>query len=303
MMTSFPICDYGCEQDAKFQMPSGKWCCERFYTKCPAIKKKTASVGEKNGMFGKYHKIESKEKIQNRINSFIPFNNKKNILCQFGCDQEAKYILYSKKYCCSNYHSKCQNQKNLNRKGNKTTIQECQEKHPKFFKEEKIREINGNIEVQCKFCNTWFSPKYEQIRSRMGYIEKKIGQRNSYLFCSADCKFKSLDYHKCKRKDPVKIENFKTYSEEVWRLTRITVNKHRKTIKDLQLRGRKFKKHLDHKVSIYDGFINNIDPKIVSNINNLEIIDEYANCKKHIGSSLSIQNLICLINVQENSDD
>lgn len=35
-------CEYGCGNDAKYQMTSGKWCCEKFYTQCPANKKKNS---------------------------------------------------------------------------------------------------------------------------------------------------------------------------------------------------------------------------------------------------------------------
>ena len=36
------LCDYGCHQEAKFEMTSGKWCCEDYFTKCPANIKKNS---------------------------------------------------------------------------------------------------------------------------------------------------------------------------------------------------------------------------------------------------------------------
>lgn len=41
------LCDYGCGQKAKFEMSSGKWCCEDHYNKCPEIKKRN-SIGLKS---------------------------------------------------------------------------------------------------------------------------------------------------------------------------------------------------------------------------------------------------------------
>jgi len=35
-------CEYGCGQPARYQMSSGKWCCETSYNKCPAIRAKNA---------------------------------------------------------------------------------------------------------------------------------------------------------------------------------------------------------------------------------------------------------------------
>ena len=36
-------CEYGCGNEAKFQMKNGKWCCENFYTKCPENKRKNSN--------------------------------------------------------------------------------------------------------------------------------------------------------------------------------------------------------------------------------------------------------------------
>lgn len=32
------LCDYGCGQDAKYQLGNGKWCCKPSYNKCPRMK-------------------------------------------------------------------------------------------------------------------------------------------------------------------------------------------------------------------------------------------------------------------------
>ncbi len=36
------LCDYGCKKEAKFQLPSGKWCCSSSYNKCSKIRKKNS---------------------------------------------------------------------------------------------------------------------------------------------------------------------------------------------------------------------------------------------------------------------
>jgi hypothetical protein len=36
------ICQYGCGRKAKFEQSNGNWCCESFYTKCPANRKKNS---------------------------------------------------------------------------------------------------------------------------------------------------------------------------------------------------------------------------------------------------------------------
>ena len=34
------LCDYGCGNEAKYQLKNGKWCCSKHYNSCPAIKEK-----------------------------------------------------------------------------------------------------------------------------------------------------------------------------------------------------------------------------------------------------------------------
>jgi hypothetical protein len=58
------ICNYGCEQEAKYQFKNGKWCCSESWNQCPSVKKKQhtkewkenlskANTGSGNPMFGK----------------------------------------------------------------------------------------------------------------------------------------------------------------------------------------------------------------------------------------------------------
>jgi hypothetical protein len=79
------LCEHGCGQEAIHQFKNGRWCCNLHQNKCPALrnkmklqphrkekrseeanlkhsitmKKNKLSCGEKNGMFGKYGKLNS----------------------------------------------------------------------------------------------------------------------------------------------------------------------------------------------------------------------------------------------------
>ena len=37
------ICDYGCGQEATFQLKCGKWCCSQFVAKCPEMRRKNSA--------------------------------------------------------------------------------------------------------------------------------------------------------------------------------------------------------------------------------------------------------------------
>jgi hypothetical protein len=56
-------------------------------------------------------------------------------------------------------------------------------------------------------------------------------------------------------------------------------------------RGKK-KYNLDHKYSVYDGFINGIQPEIISSVNNLQILPEHENISKHKNSCITLQELL-----------
>ena len=52
------LCDYGCGQEAHFQLKNGKWCCSRHPSSCPQIKEKCREglkrcyiTGKRNGLF------------------------------------------------------------------------------------------------------------------------------------------------------------------------------------------------------------------------------------------------------------
>jgi len=50
--------------------------------------------------------------------------------------------------------------------------------------------------------------------------------------------------------------------------------------------------HIDHIYSISDGFINNIEPKIIASIHNLRVISKNQNLKKGKNSEQSLSDLL-----------
>lgn len=59
--------DYGCGQEAKYQLKNGKWCCFKSQNSCPMIRKKLAIAQSKvtvpRGMSGKRHTEEARKAI------------------------------------------------------------------------------------------------------------------------------------------------------------------------------------------------------------------------------------------------
>jgi len=90
------ICSYGCEREGLYLLKNGKWCCEKFYQKCPnQIKKsKKRNSGENSPMFGKKHSDKTKRKIGNKSKGKIisKLTKKKMSIAHIGMKKQQIYI-------------------------------------------------------------------------------------------------------------------------------------------------------------------------------------------------------------------
>jgi len=271
------LCEYGCKNEANFPPEKGlrtKYCCSKLPSSCPAIRFKNSFV----------HRPENlSQKIENNT-----------ILCDYGCGKIARFKLIRGKYCCSKTPSSCENMKKINFMVHRTTIETLMKKHPYFCEVEKPRENieTGKIEVRCKHCNQWFEPGREQLRARICHLENEDGNGCCFLFCSKECKISSNFYHANKRIDPNLLQKYKAYVKKVYTETDRSIKLHGHKIENLFLRGRKFGYQLDHMYSIYNGFNDNTDPKIVGHWKNLRIITGSENIRKFNKSSLTLNELL-----------
>jgi hypothetical protein len=99
-------------------------------------------------------------------------------------------------------------------------------------------------------------------------------------------------YENNKFENAVKYKNgWDRYKFLVWYYTEKSYKKYYNQINPSNLkRGKNY--HLDHKYSIYEGFLNNISPKIIGGYNNLEILKSCENLKKNKKSSIRLNELL-----------
>lgn len=71
-------------------------------------------------------------------------------------------------------------------------------------------------------------------------------------------------------------------------------------LKDLEKRSHQF--HIDHKYSIKQGFLDNIEAKIIGSIVNLEILPNYKNSKKRAKCSITKEELLTLYKELQDED-
>jgi len=172
------------------------------------------------------------------------------------------------------------------------TLERIIKEYSFLFDYEDIRENKyGNLEFRCKNCREWFSPTGSQISERIRAIKQNIKLIHQYLYCSEDCK-KNCKYYN-RHSDPDEYEKLKKYRMLVTSETDRSLRHYKNKIKNIHLRGDDY--HLDHKFSVYEGFMNNIDPHIIGHWRNLEIVTRKINRKKSYACSITLNELKRLI--------
>lgn len=93
----------------------------------------------------------------------------------------------------------------------------------------------------------------------------------------------------------------KEYYRLAWRVTNRTWRKYKTDIDPKGIRGKQW--HLDHKVSVKHGYINNISPLIIGDFVNLELIPTSKNTAKSYRCSISTNDLIKSYNDRYNQTE
>ena len=280
-MNQKKLCDYGCGKEANHYFSTvNKWCCSKTYNTCPNKRKEQSKT---------MNQPEVKEKHKKAIKEAMnqPEIKKKN--------RKAMKEVHNRPEV-----------KEKHRKAMKLSIEQIQERYPIFSKEEEMRYNpdkpgEKEIQVHCKYseCKNskenggWFTLTFQQYQSRKDALEKDDGNDGRYLYCSEECKQECCLYYF--RSDPLRLNEFEKYYKTVGGKTNLTFKKFYNEIENAGSRGKKYGYELDHKFSIYDGFINNVDPEIIAHYKNLECISELENQKKNKTSSITLEELMKMI--------
>lgn len=127
------LCDYGCGQEAAYQLKNGKWCCSKSNNSCPSTRKKNseAHIGDKNII---RRRPELKKKISESLIG-------RSIIDLHG-EEKAKEI---KNKIRKNYRlsSEGKNKKSIYMKNNNPMyFSYIKEKHRKIMREKMLGENN-----------------------------------------------------------------------------------------------------------------------------------------------------------------
>lgn len=115
-------------------------------------------------------------------------------------------------------------------------------------------------------------------------------------------KLASQTYESMQKKKATRIKNgfqipdnqksdWNLYRQKVNVVTRKSWREYKSFIENNHLERGRTKYHLDHIYSVYDGWLNNIDPQIIGHHCNLRLIYYKENCSKRVKSDITLEQL------------
>jgi len=286
------FCEYGCGQEAKYRLRNGKWCCSRSWNSCPTSRKKN-SFGNKGKVISEEMKVKLSLANTGKKRSKVTRN-------RISMTHKGRKLTDELRKKLSKIHKeRCKDEEIRKSLSHKRTIEWLQRDHPKFCTEEEMRynpQKHEEVQVRCKNSrcinskekNGWFTPTDRQLELRIYALEHR-NNGNQYFFCSEKCKQESVFYSIHPKKDLNFRTAFDNYKGEVVRLTNRTVRLCPEKICRIELRSPEF--HLDHKFSVYRGFEEGIDPKVISHWKNLEVLPKNENLSKKCNCSITLDEL------------
>ncbi len=123
-----PVCDFGCGQEAHYLFKTGRWCCSEKFHNCPGMKKRWSELQKGSTPWNKGKTYNLKNKPEAKP---IEINDGVNHLCDYGCNQRAKYQFRNGKFCCSETYNSCPGKRERDSELKKGKIPVWKNGHPK----------------------------------------------------------------------------------------------------------------------------------------------------------------------------
>ena len=220
------LCNYGCGKEAKYQLKNGRWCCSKYPSQCSTIREKN-----RNGLIKRWKNPklieEQRRKATGRKQSGETKKKKSRSIKEAWKDPNSKYFTQEyhniRSYLAKKQMTGSNHPNYGNPSYNRTTLKKLKKKYPFALTIEEIREhaTTKQIQVHCKNRNCqnskekggWFTPEYEQLRSRLNALEREEGNDGLYLYCSEKCKKECVMYNV--KGDPFRNKNLPYTSTEL----------------------------------------------------------------------------------------
>ncbi len=224
------ICEYGCDQEAKYQFKNGKWCCSKSHQSCLFLRSRM-SKNRKDKKKNLIHRQRIRESLTGKL---LSKEHRQKLKDSWEKTKEYRSLKISEG------SKKISKHKRKNMGAKKDTIQIIQKKYPFFSKVEEMRynpDKPDEIQVRCKnhkCINSkekegWFTPTYIQLYERIRQLENSNGNGASYLYCSNKCKIECPLYNKkiiqLIKKDQIEEKYYTQEEYNMWRKEVLKINR------------------------------------------------------------------------------
>lgn len=302
------LCDYGCGIEAKFQFKNGKNCCQKYSSKCPEQRKINSNKNKG---------------IKNKNFIFVEFENPLKVLCNYGCGQEAKYLIgKSLTPCCKKNRISCKanlaiandiHKKKGYKKGKENKLFGVKRKDQSEFMKKNNPMFDDEIKNKVILITT--SDEYKEKMSKIiikvyeenPEIKIKQSKKAIDLWKKTEFRVKILKiWEDLGIRTPDNLLSEKAlYYREVEYYTNVSL---RKYIDKINPENKKIGKNngeysTDHKYSKIMGFKNNIDPRIIGSWPNLRTILFSENASKKRKCTITKEELYKLYEELCNEDN
>ena len=211
------LCDYGCGQEAVYQLRSGKWCCSKSCNSCPAMRKKN-SIGQNNA-------AEQKSKTMKTVCSSLEKRKQMSeaaIKCHRDPDVKKRR---SEAYARPEVKEKMSRNIKLalNRKETKEKLSNIRK--VVFNNLELKKKISTTLkktlsrpEIRQKFLDAWSKPGARERRSLIAkevHNRPEVREKFTQAINDPEVKRRQSSSMKEAWKDPVKREKISTAIKEV----------------------------------------------------------------------------------------
>jgi len=169
------LCEYGCGQEAKHQFKNGKWCCSKYHSSCPQIKK--VKIGSK---LSENHKKKIRDTMKNKeiretIRKANLGNNNPNWKGGYDKNNIPSYDVYAHQISYAEKVRRNKDDKNI-------------------------------LEVKCAYCGKWYISKLSFIGYRIVCLNN-LQRGEGRLYCSDKCKIECPIYNRTEWPNGINPQN------------------------------------------------------------------------------------------------
>lgn len=286
------LCEYGCGREAKFPPGKGrkKWCCNKSPNSCPEMRKKNSKnnkgkCGYWKGKVGPRKGQHLSEKTRKKISDGNKRKTKGKTYEELYGEEKAKILKRGR--------SEMMKGENNHMYGRKRTKESITKQSKTMKKNGSTKGERNGMFRRCGKLNPFYKKSHTKEQREKWKKERSIKEYREMMsklmkkLWTEEWFFKS--HTKWSKSD---IQNLNEYYRSVSVFTRHSLRKYYDIINPENKPISYYQYHIDHIFSIIDGFKINVEPEIIGNVANLQVLPMKKNLLKNSNSAITLDELL-----------